>query len=64
MVALIKPFAYFILPLFCVYLCAHVCTHAVDVNSLMFARGTRFSHVEAQERYREECQRVFDLQNK
>ena len=30
----------------------------------MFARGTRFSQMEAQERYKEECQRVFDLQNK
>ena len=36
----------------------------VDVNSLMFARGARFSQLEVQERYREDCQRVFDLQNK
>jgi transcription initiation factor TFIID subunit 1 len=37
---------------------------AVDVNSLMFARGTRFSQMEAQERYKDECQRVFELQNR
>ncbi len=37
---------------------------AVDVDSLMFARGTRFSQMEAQERYKEDCQRVFELQNK
>lgn len=29
-----------------------------------FARGNRFSIAEHQERYKEECQRVFDLQNK
>ncbi|XP_077971618.1 transcription initiation factor TFIID subunit 1-like [Styela clava] len=29
-----------------------------------FARGTRFSVAEHQERYKEECQRVFDLQNR
>nr|CAB3266786.1 transcription initiation factor TFIID subunit 1-like [Phallusia mammillata] len=29
-----------------------------------FARGTRFSVAEHQERYKEECQRIFDLQNK
>ncbi|CAK8683677.1 unnamed protein product [Clavelina lepadiformis] len=29
-----------------------------------FARGTRFSVAEHQERYKEECQRLFDLQNK
>ena len=35
----------------------------VDIGNLKFARGARFSQVEAQERYKEECQRVFDLQN-
>lgn len=29
-----------------------------------FARGNRFSIAEHQERYREECQRIFELQNK
>ncbi|XP_060231493.1 transcription initiation factor TFIID subunit 1-like [Meriones unguiculatus] len=29
-----------------------------------FARGSRFSMAEHQERYKEECQRIFDLQNK
>uniref|UniRef100_UPI00358DE281 transcription initiation factor TFIID subunit 1-like isoform X2 n=1 Tax=Myxine glutinosa TaxID=7769 RepID=UPI00358DE281 len=29
-----------------------------------FARGSRFSAAEHQERYKEECQRIFDLQNK
>lgn len=29
-----------------------------------FARGNRFSVAEHQERYKEECQRIFDLQNK
>ncbi|XP_064636542.1 transcription initiation factor TFIID subunit 1-like isoform X2 [Lineus longissimus] len=29
-----------------------------------FARGNRFSMAEHQERYKEECQRIFDLQNK
>lgn len=29
-----------------------------------FACGSRFSVAEHQERYKEECQRVFDLQNK
>jgi hypothetical protein len=29
-----------------------------------FARGNRFSVAEHQERYKEECQRLFDLQNK
>ena len=35
----------------------------VDIGNLKFARGARFSQMEAQERYKEECQRVFDLQN-
>ena len=39
-------------------------TLTVDVNSLMFARGARFSQMEVQERYREDCQRVFNLQNR
>ena len=39
-------------------------TLAVDISSLMFARGSRCSQSEAQERYKEECQRVFDIQNK
>lgn len=29
-----------------------------------FARGSRFTIAEHQERYKEECQRIFDLQNK
>ena len=29
-----------------------------------FARGNRFSVAEHQERYKEECQRIFDLQNR
>uniref|UniRef100_A0ABM0M5Q9 Transcription initiation factor TFIID subunit 1-like n=1 Tax=Saccoglossus kowalevskii TaxID=10224 RepID=A0ABM0M5Q9_SACKO len=33
-------------------------------NMNKFARGNRFSIAEHQERYKEECQRVFDLQNK
>ncbi len=28
-----------------------------------FSRGNRFSIAEHQERYKEECQRIFDLQN-
>ena len=36
----------------------------VDVNSLMFARGVRFSQLEVREQYHEDSQRVFDLQNK
>ena len=35
-----------------------------DLKNLKFARGARFSQMEAQEKYREECQRVFDLQNR
>ena len=35
----------------------------VDMMNFKFARGARFSQMEAQERYREECQRVFNLQN-
>ena len=34
------------------------------MKSLKYARGARFSHMEALERYKEECQRVFDLQNR
>ena len=29
-----------------------------------FARGSRFTVAEHQERYKDECQRIFDLQNK
>ena len=29
-----------------------------------FARGNRFSAAEQQEKYREECQRLFELQNR
>lgn len=29
-----------------------------------FSRGNRFSIAEHQERYKEECQRIFDLQNR
>lgn len=32
--------------------------------NLKFARGARFSQMEAQERYREDCQKMFDLQNR
>eukprot|EP00731_Ephydatia_muelleri_P031270 Em0022g784a len=35
-----------------------------DGAGLKFARGARFSQMEAQEKYKEECQRVFDLQNR
>ena len=37
---------------------------AVDRHNLKFARGPKFSQMEAQEKYKEKCQRVFDLQNK
>lgn len=40
-----------------------LCVCPVDMKSLKFARGARFSQMEAQERYRDECQRIFDLQN-
>ena len=36
----------------------------VDRHNLKFARGAKFSQMEAQEKYKEKCQRVFDLQNK
>ena len=40
-------------------------THTpVDRHNLKFARGPKFSQMEAQEKYKEKCQRVFDLQNK
>ena len=29
-----------------------------------FARSSRFTVAEHQERYKDECQRIFDLQNK
>ena len=29
-----------------------------------FARGSRFTIAEHQEKYKEECQRIFDLQNR
>lgn len=29
-----------------------------------FARGSRFTVAEHQEKYKDECQRIFDLQNK
>lgn len=35
-----------------------------DTGISKFARGNRFSVAEHQERYKEECQRVFDLQNR
>ena len=41
-----------------------VCVCVVDLMNLKFARGARFSHSEAQERYREECQKMFELQNR
>lgn len=37
---------------------------SVDKMNLKFARGARFSQMEAQERYRDECQKMFDLQNR
>ncbi len=36
---------------------------AADTMS-KFARGNRFSIAEHQERYKEECQRIFELQNR
>lgn len=36
----------------------------VPAGMSKFARGNRFSAAEHQERYKEECQRIFDLQNK
>ena len=38
--------------------------HIADKMNLKFARGAKFSHMEAQERYRDECQKMFDLQNR
>lgn len=35
-----------------------------DAGICKFARGNRFSVAEHQERYKEECQRIFDLQNR
>ncbi|XP_033742474.1 transcription initiation factor TFIID subunit 1-like [Pecten maximus] len=35
-----------------------------QVGMSKFARGNRFSVAEHQERYKEECQRIFDLQNR
>jgi len=29
-----------------------------------FARGSRFTVAEHQEKYKDECQRIFDLQNR
>merc|ERR1719195_1114885 len=34
------------------------------VDSFKFSRGNRFSIAEHQERYREDCQRIFEVQNK
>merc|ERR1712173_315837 len=34
------------------------------MDSFKFSRGNRFSIAEHQERYREDCQRIFELQNK
>ena len=34
-----------------------------EANAFKFARG-RLTHLSVQERYKEECQRIFDLQNK
>ena len=33
-------------------------------GNLKFARGNRYSAAEHMERYKEECQRIFDLQNR
>ncbi|ELK33573.1 Transcription initiation factor TFIID subunit 1 [Myotis davidii] len=38
--------------------------HSGEGPMSKFARGSRFSVAEHQERYKEECQRIFDLQNK
>ena len=46
------------------WVCVCVCVCVVDLMNLKFARGARFSHSEAQERYREECQKMFELQNR
>ncbi|XP_038063067.1 transcription initiation factor TFIID subunit 1-like [Patiria miniata] len=35
-----------------------------ETSTSKFARGNRFGIAEHQERYKEECQRIFDLQNK
>ncbi|XP_033631522.1 transcription initiation factor TFIID subunit 1-like isoform X1 [Asterias rubens] len=35
-----------------------------ETSTAKFARGNRFGIAEHQERYKEECQRIFDLQNK
>ncbi len=40
------------------------CMHTADRMNLKFARGAKFSHMEAQERYRDECHKMFDLQNR
>merc|ERR1711936_978702 len=37
---------------------------AGDDGDHKFSRGNRFSIAEHQERYREDCQRIFDTQNK
>jgi transcription initiation factor TFIID subunit 1 len=34
------------------------------IETSRFARGNRFSIAEHQERYKDECQRIFELQNK
>merc|ERR1712025_448076 len=34
------------------------------MDSFKFSRGNRFSIAEHQERYREDCQRIFEVQNK
>ena len=46
-----------------------VCNQMISLLSFAggmgkFARGNRFSVAEHQERYKEECQRIFDLQNR
>ena len=35
-----------------------------DLMNFKFARGARFSQLEAQERYKDDCQKMFDLQNR
>ena len=35
-----------------------------EVAMNKFARGSRFTVAEHQEKYKDECQRIFDLQNK
>ena len=44
--------------------CPHTQHLFLQSGMSKFARGNRFSVAEHQERYKEECQRIFDLQNR